>query len=60
MTLLSYIITFLSNYVLHYFWLVVVVVCTTMFLFVKFFGCPCMAINLSVKYNGGLLPDIIL
>ena len=25
-----------------------------------FFGCPCMAINVSVQYNGGLLPDIIL
>ena len=22
--------------------------------------CPCMAINVSVEYNGGLLPDIIL
>ena len=22
--------------------------------------CPCMAINVSVQYNGGLLPDIIL
>ena len=31
-----------------------------MFLF-KFFLCPCMAINnVSVQYNGGLLPDIIL
>ena len=30
-----YIITILYNYVLHCFWLVVVVVCTTMFLFVK-------------------------
>ena len=25
-----------------------------------FFWCPCMAINVSVQYNGGLLPDIIL
>ena len=24
------------------------------------FWCPCMAINVSVQYNGGLLPDIIL
>ena len=23
-------------------------------------SCPCMAINVSVHYNGGLLPDIIL
>ena len=22
--------------------------------------CPCMAINVSVRYDGGLLPDIIL
>ena len=29
-------------------------------LFLLFFRCPCMAINLSVQYNGGLLPDIIL
>ena len=25
-----------------------------------FFWCPCMAINVNVQYNGGLLPDIIL
>ena len=25
-----------------------------------FFWCPSMAINVSVQYNGGLLPDIIL
>ena len=25
-----------------------------------FFWCPCMAINVSVQYSGGLLPDIIL
>ena len=25
-----------------------------------FFWCPCMAINVSVQYNGGLLPDIML
>ena len=29
-------------------------------LFLLFFWCPCMAINISVQYNGGLLPDIIL
>ena len=34
-----YIITILSNYVLH---------------------CFCIAIHVSVQYNGGLLPDIIL
>ena len=31
-----------------------------MFLFSLFFLCPCLAINVSVQYNGGLLPDIIL
>ena len=25
-----------------------------------FCWCPCMAINVSVQYDGGLLPDIIL
>ena len=25
-----------------------------------FFWCPCMAINVSVQYNSGLVPDIIL
>ena len=29
-------------------------------LFLLFFWCPCMAINVSVQYNGGLLTDIIL
>ena len=29
-------------------------------LFLMFFWCPCMAINVNVLYNGGLLPDIIL
>ena len=30
-------------------------------LFLLFFWCPCMAINVvSVQYNGGLFPDIIL
>ena len=49
------------THTLHWFWLVLVVVCTTMFLFVKvFFLCPCMAFNVSVQYNAGLLPDIIL
>ena len=62
MALLSYIITIiLSNYyVLHWFWLVLVVVDTTMFLFVKvFFVCPYMAINVSIEHHDGLLPDII-
>ena len=30
-----------------------------LFLFLLFLWCPCMAINVSVQYNGGLLPDII-
>ena len=29
-------------------------------LFLLFFWCLCMAINVSVQYNDGLLPDIIL
>ena len=29
-------------------------------LFLMLFWCPCMAINVCVQYNGGLLPDIIL
>ena len=29
-------------------------------LFSIFFWCPCMAINVNVQYNGGLLPDILL
>ena len=34
---------------------------TTLLLFLLFFWCPCVAINVSVHYyNGGLLPDIIL
>ena len=28
-------------------------------LFLLAFWCPCMAIDVSVQYNGGLLPDII-
>ena len=29
-------------------------------LFLMFFWCPCMAINVSVQYSGGLLSDIML
>ena len=29
-------------------------------LLLMLFWCPCMAMNVSVQYNGGLLPDIIL
>ena len=29
-------------------------------LFLMFFWCPCMAINVNVQYNGGFLLDIIL
>ena len=29
-------------------------------LFLLFFWCPCMAINVSVQYNGGFLPELIL
>ena len=28
-------------------------------MFLLFVWCPCMAINVSVQYNGGFLPDII-
>ena len=51
MALLSYIITALFNDALHCF-------CFVLFLFIVW--CPCMAINVSVQYNGGLFPDIIL
>ena len=34
--------------------------CTTLFLFLMFFWCPCVAINVSLQYNVGLLPDILL
>ena len=27
-------------------------------LFLMFFWCPCMAINVNVQHKGGLLPDI--
>ena len=30
------------------------------FVFTVFSCCPCMAIDVSVQYNDGLLPDIIL
>ena len=29
-------------------------------LFLTFFWCSCMAINVNVQYNGGLLHDVIL
>ena len=29
-------------------------------LFLMYFWCPCMAIDVDVQYNGGLLLDIIL
>ena len=45
-----YIITTMFDGVLHCF----------CFVFTVFVWCPCMAINVSVQYNGGLLPDIIL
>ena len=34
-------------------------VTTLSVLFLLFFWCPCMAINVSVQYNGGLFPNII-
>ena len=49
-------------------WYVTAVYITTMFdgvlhcfgFVFTIFWCPCVAINVSVQYNGGLLPDIIL
>ena len=29
-------------------------------LFLLAFWCPCMTISVSIQYNGGLFPDIIL
>ena len=42
--------------------LFLLVVCMYYYIvFVSFFFCPCMSINVSVQYNnGGVLPDIIL
>ena len=34
--------------------------CIVSGLFLMFFWCPCMAINVNVQYNGGFLLDIIL
>ena len=45
----QYIITTILDVVLHCFCL-----------FLLFVWCPYMAMNISVQYNGGLLPDIIL
>ena len=42
----KHIITMLSNYVLHWFWLVLVVLYYNVFVGQKFFWCPCMAINI--------------
>ena len=47
----QYIITTMFDDVLLY------IVSVWFFIFVV---CPCMAINVSVQYNGGLLADIIL
>ena len=49
--ILKIIITTMFDGVLHY---------CSCFVFTGFFWCPCMAINVSIQYNGGLLPDIIL
>ena len=43
----------------HYYWYEMVYYIVSV-LFLLFFWCPCMAIYVSVQYNGGLLPDIIL
>ena len=50
---------FMAYYVLHYVCFCLLYVLNIVF--VKFFfWCPCVAINVSVRYNGALLPDIIL
>ena len=54
--------TIYTKYGLHYFWLVVRLwyVLRNVFFVKSFFG-VCMAINLvSVQYNDGLLPDILM
>ena len=52
---------------LQLFFFFVIYITTTMcdgvlhcLLFLMFFWCPYMAINVNVQYNGGFLPDIIL
>ena len=47
-TFVMYITTTMCDGVLH------------CFLFLMFFWCPYMAINVNVQYNGGFLPDIVL
>ena len=40
---------------------VLLIVCIVSVLFLLSFWCPCMAINnVSIQYDGGFLPDIIL
>ena len=44
---------------------ILVLTCLMMYYFVfavflGFFLCPCMAINVSLQYNGGLFPDILV
>ena len=55
----SDVIVFTAYYVTVYYYYLP---CLMMYyLFSLFFWCPCMAVNVvSVQYNGGLLPDIIL
>ena len=62
MSLLLYIISILSNYVLHCFWLVLILVRTTIFLFIfVMLGVPAWRLmQVYIQYNGGLLPDIIM
>ena len=48
---------FIARVIVYYVLLVYYIVSV---LFLLFFWCPCMAIDVSVQYNGGLLPDIIL
>ena len=52
-----YITTTMCDGVLHYRVMVYYIIVSGLFL--MFFWCPCLAINVNVQYNGGLLPDIM-
>ena len=51
---------FIAYVIVYYYYHVLIVYCIVSVLFLLFFWCPCMAINVSVQYNGGLLPDMKL
>ena len=54
---------FFLQLVFGWFWLVLVIMVSNVlqcFSLSILFWCPCLAINISVQYNGGFLLDIIL